>query len=187
MSSCASRHQRSIDDRDARQSPDEGRKVEAGDGHHRQSKAEEAIASELQQDAREDHRASCWRFDMGIGQPSMERPHRQFDGKGSKKGEPQPILHIGGEIMAEQFDDIGGPSLFVDGEDGEQHQQRSGERVEKKLKAGIDAPRPAPYPDDEKHRDESALKEEVKQDKIKRRKNAEQQSFRAKERLPYIL
>ena len=54
--------------------------------------------------------------------------------------------------------------------------------VEEELEARVDAPRPAPYADDQEHRNEAALEEQVEQDQIERREGADHQGLERQER-----
>ena len=104
----------------------------------------------------------------------MHRPHRNLDGKGSKKCQPQPFLQIGGEQLAvsQRVFDVRRPGLEIDGEDGEQHQHRAEQCVEKKLESRIDPVRAAPHPNDQEHWDQHPFEEHIKQDEIERANSA---------------
>ena len=77
--------------------------------------------------------------------------------------------------------DIRSSGIPIHRHDGEQHQHRAEERVEKKLEARIDPARPAPYADDEEHRDQAALEKQIEQGEIERRKGADHQGFQHQE------
>jgi hypothetical protein len=55
--------------------------------------------------------------------------------------------------------DVRGAGIPVHRHDGEQHQDRAEQRIEKELEARIDAPWTAPHPDDQEHRDEATFEE----------------------------
>ncbi len=78
--------------------------------------------------------------------------------------------------------DVGGAGGEIHRQDREQHQQRTEQRVEEELEAGINAPLAAPHADDEEHRDQAALEEDVEEEKIERRKHAHHQGFEDQER-----
>src|SRR6266498_127577 len=103
---------------------------------------------------------------MSVWKPGVHRPHGKLHGERSEEGEPQPGLHLRREAMGEEHRDVGGASLPIDRHYGEQHQQRAGERVEEELEARIDATLAAPYSDDEEHRDQPALEEEIEQHEV---------------------
>jgi hypothetical protein len=56
--------------------------------------------------------------------------------------------------------------LEVDGEEGDQHEDRAEQRVEEELDAGVLAARATPHPDHEEHRDEDELPEDEEQDQV---------------------
>jgi hypothetical protein len=70
----------------------------------------------------------------------------------------------------------------VDRHDGEQHQHRSGQRVEEKLERRIVAPRSAPDTNDQEHRDQRAFEEQVEQHQVERAEHADHQRFEHQER-----
>ena len=149
---------------------------------HRQREPQEAVAAHLQKDRREDDGARGRRLDVGVGQPGVHRPHRQLHRERGEEGDPQPRLHLAREGVAQQHRDVGGARLPVHRHDGEQHQHGAGERVEEELEARIDPARAAPHADDEEHRDEAALEEQVEQHEVERREGADHQRFQHQER-----
>ena len=175
------RHERGVDDGDHRQREDQRRELGGGEREHRDGEAQEAVAAHLQEDAGKDHGARGRRLDMGVRQPGMHRPHGQLHGEGGEEGKPQPGLHRGREAVGEQRRDVGGAGLPIDRHDGEQHQQRAGERVEEELEARIDAARTAPDADDEEHRDQAALEEQIEQHEVEAREHADHQRLEHEE------
>ena len=167
---------------DDREREDQRREVHRGVREHRHREAQEAVAAHLQQDRGEDHRARGRRLDMRVGQPGVHRPHRHLHGERGEEGEPQPGLHALRERVLHQRRDVGGAGLPVHRHDGEQHQHRAEQRVEEELEARIDAARPAPHADDQEHRDEAALEEQVEQHEIERRERADHQGLEHQER-----
>ncbi len=120
---------------------------------------------------------------MRVRQPGVHRPHRQFDREGGEEGEPKERLHRDGEVRRlEQHFDVGGARVEIHPQDGEQHQHRAEQGVEEELEAGIDAPRPAPHPDDEEHRDQTAFEEHIEEDEIERGEHADHQRLQQQER-----
>ena len=85
------RNQRGVDDGHDRKREHERREIGRRVRQHRQREAQEAVAAQLQQHARQQHRARGWRLDMRVRQPGMERPHRQLHRKRREEGEPQQI------------------------------------------------------------------------------------------------
>ncbi len=83
--------------------------------------------------------------------------------------------------MLEQDGNVGGARVPVHRHDGEQHQHRAGERVEKELEARIDAPRPTPDADDEEHRNQPALEEQIEQHQVERGEGAHHQRLEHQE------
>ena len=82
----------------------------------------------------------------------------------------------------QQRRDVGGAGLPIHRHDGEQHQHRAEQRVEEELEAGIDPARPAPHADDQEHRDEAALEEQIEQHQIERAEGADHQRLEHEER-----
>jgi hypothetical protein len=95
-------------------------------------------------------------------------PHRHLDGKGEEKGEEdqdlrrQPDRHL---VHVQHGERAG---LGVQVEERDQHQHRTEERVEKELDGRVDALRPAPHADDDEHRDEQRLPEDIEQHRVQR-------------------
>ena len=167
------RDQRGVDDRHDREREDQGRQVIRGQGEHRQGEPEEPVAAELQQDARQDDRAGRRRLHVGVRQPCVHGPHRHLHREGGEEGEPQPGLHRGREIVLQEQRDVRRSRLPVHRHDGEQHQHRTEEGVEEELERGIDAARTAPHADDDEHRDEAALEEDVEKHDVERAEDAD--------------
>ena len=149
---------------------------------HRQREAEEAVAAHLQQDRREDDRARGRRFDMGVGEPGVDRPHRHLDRKRGEEREPRPGLQRPREGVMQQRRDIRRTRFPIHRHDGEQHQHRAEQRVEEELEARIDAARAAPHADDQEHRNEAALEEHIEQHQVQRAEGADHQRFQHQER-----
>ena len=175
------RDQRGVDDGDDRQREDQRRELNRGLREHRQRKAQEAVTAHLQQDRGQDHRAGRRRLDMGVGQPGVDRPHRQLDRERGEEGEERPGLQRAREGMVQQRRDVGGAGLPVHRHDGEQHQHRAEQRVEEELEAGIDPARTAPHADDQEHRDQAALEEDIEQHQVERAEGADHQRLEHQE------
>ncbi|MEI9932920.1 MAG: hypothetical protein WDM89_20905 [Rhizomicrobium sp.] len=65
--------------------------------------------------------------------------------------------------------------------DREQHQHRTQQRVEEEFIARIDTPLATPNPDDDKHRDQAAFEEQIKQEQVQRREHAHHERFEREE------
>ena len=111
----------------------------------------------------------------------MDRPHRQLDCERGKKGEEGPDLQRARESVMQQRWNVGRASLPVHRHDGEQHQHRAAEGVEKELEARIDPARPAPHADDQEHRDQGAFEEHIEQHEIERAEGADHQRLEHEE------
>jgi hypothetical protein len=59
---------------------------------NRKGEAEEAVGTKLQTNRGQNNRAPGRRFNVCVGQPGMNRPHRHLDGKGNQEGEEYPYL-----------------------------------------------------------------------------------------------
>ena len=84
-------------------------------------------------------------------------------------------------MRVQQRLNVGRASRASTSPDGDQHQQRTDERVEKELEARIDAPLAAPNADDEKHRDQAAFEEQIEQHQIQRAEHADHQRLQHEE------
>ena len=174
--------QRGVDDGDDRERVDQRREIDRGLREHRQREAQEAVAAHLQQDRREDDRARGRRFDVRVGQPGVDRPHRHLDRERGEEREPGPGLQRAREGVMQERRDVGRARLPVHRHDGEQHQHRAGERVEKELEARIDPARAAPHADDQEHRDQAAFEEQIEQHQVERAEGADHQRLEHEER-----
>ena len=103
---------------------------------------------------------------MRVRQPGVDRPHRHLDREGGKEREPEPGLQARWEAVLEQRRDVGRAGVPEHRQDGEQHQDRAEERVEEELEARIDAALAAPDADDQEHRDEAGLEEQVEENEV---------------------
>ena len=66
-------------------------------------------------------------------------------------------------------------------QDGQQHQDGTGHRVQEELDGGIDAARSAPDADQEVHRDEREFPEDVEQEQVLRQEDAHHAHFQQQE------
>jgi hypothetical protein len=145
--------------------------------------AQKAVGAELQHDAGEDHRATGRRLDVGIGQPRVQREHRHLHGEGEREGGEEPALLHGAQRHVVEQAHVEGRGTAVPHvhrhqvEDREQHQQARGQRVDEELERRVDPARPAPDADDEVHRHEHELPEDVEEEEVERDERAEHARF----------
>jgi hypothetical protein len=111
----------------------------------------------------------------------MDRPHRHLHREGGEEGEPEPGLQADGEIVLQERHDVRRPRVPVHRDDRDQHQERAEQRVEEELEARIDAPLAAPDADDQEHRDEAGLEEDVEQHEVERHEHADHQRLEHEE------
>ena len=74
------------------------------------------------------------------------------------------------------------PALVIEVQERDQHEDRSQEGVKEELDRGVDALLAAPYPDDEKHRDQHRLPEDIEQDRIEGREDPVHEPLQDQER-----
>src|SRR3546814_3925253 len=83
--------------------------------------------------------------------------------------------------MGQQGRNVGGAGIVVHGEDRQQHQHRAGERIEEELEGRVDAPPAAPDADDEEHRNQHALEEDIEDHQVERAEHADHQRLEHEE------
>ena len=159
------RDQRGVDHRDHREREDDPDELRRGLGEHRQREADEAVAAHLQEHAGEDHRARGRRLDVGVGKPGMDRPHRHLHREAGEEGEPEPGLRLGREIGRHQVRDEGRVGVIHHPQHRDQHQHRAEQGVEEEFIGRVDAVLAAPDADDQVHRDQAGLEEDVEEDR----------------------
>ena len=91
------------------------------------------------------------------------------------------------EFFGENTNIRGGTSKFlcaeiIDPKDRGEHKDRAKERVEEELVGRVNLVSPAPDTDDNKHRNEDCLEEEVEQHQIKSAEHPDHKRFQNKER-----
>ena len=186
---------RAVDDRDERQDDDHRREVWAAVREERQREADEPVAAELEHDRCQDHRSRRRGLRVRVGQPGVEREHRDLDGEGEEERQEGEQLQAVGESAGRCVDlerlevEGAGPGAAVPclvgerrGEDRDQHQQRSDQRVEDELDRRVDPVRAAPDPDDQVHRDEHELPEDVEEEEVEGEEDADQTDLEDEER-----
>ena len=130
---------------------------------------------------------------MGVGQPCVDRPHRHLDREACKERQPQqrlraaddlPAHHLEraeGEAVAEHDRDVRRLGIVDHVDHRHQHQQRAEQRVEEELVGRVDPVLPAPDADDQEHRDQAALEEQVEEDDVERHEDADHQRLEDQE------
>ena len=131
---------------------------------------------------------------MGIGQPGMHRPHRHLHRERGKErqphqrlnpthdGEPQEGQRVAVKRKRHQRRNVGGARLRIHRNHRHQHQHRAKKCVEEKLERGIDPVLAAPDADNQEHRDQTGLEEQVEQHQIKGDKHPQHQGFQQQKR-----
>ena len=116
---------------------------------------------------------------MRVGQPGVEREERHLDGEGQRERREEIELLARAEVKGEKAlvgePEVPGLRLHLprEVEDGDQHEQAAGHRVQHELDGRIDAPRATPDADQERHRDEHDLPEDVEEEEVEREERAE--------------
>ena len=88
------RDERAVDDADDAQQHDHRHEVPRRLGQNRQAEAQEPVGPHLQQDGRQNHRAGGRRVGMRVGQPGVEREHRDLDREAEEERQEDPPLQI---------------------------------------------------------------------------------------------
>jgi hypothetical protein len=189
------RHDRAVDDRDQRQHDDHRRERLGGRRVERHGEPDQAIRPELEHDRGEDHGARRRRLGVRVRQPRVEREHRHLDREREEErhegGQLEPVDEAAGRrVGAERLIvERPGPRSAVTQlvgvcrrQDRHQHQERPDERVQDELDRGVDPVRAAPDPDDQVHRDEHDLPEDVEEERVEREEDPEHADLEDQER-----
>ena len=88
---------------------------------------------------------------------------------------------LGRELMRHQRRNVRGARVREHRHHRHQHQDRPEEGVEEELERRVNPVRPAPDADDQEHRDQSSLKEQVEQHEVQRHEDAQHQRFQQQE------
>src|SRR5262249_44909862 len=142
-------------------------------------------------------RSGGGRFDVGVGQPGVQREQRNLDREGNEEGEEQENLGLPGEADAsaaeslEQRRVVEASANVIEIDHRAQHQNAAGHRVEEELHRGVDAPVVAPHSDEEVHGDKRNFPEHIEEEQIQRHEYAndtkfEQQQERVEERRLFL-
>ena len=141
------------------------------------------------------HRARRRRLGVGVRQPCVEREHRHLDGERDKEGPEQPELHLRAGIGRHAQQVFEGEAvvaellvvLEVNGQHSQQHQHRAGQGVEEELDRRVQPPAAAPDADDEVHRHQHDLPEDVEQEHVQHHEDAEHARLQEQEESVVLL
>ena len=124
----------------------------------------------------------------------MHRPHGHLYREACEECQEQQRLQTAQDVEAEQVQnravkfkaqqcrDVGRASLDIHRDHRNQHENRAKERIEEELERRVDPVRPAPNADDEEHRDQAGLKEQVEQHHVQCAENTQHKCFEQQER-----
>ena len=106
---------------------------------------------------------------MRVGQPSVKRKERDFDAERECEGEKEQRFSLASRLkFYSLFQYIQGGDVIeraarnkIERDDACQHQEASDRRVDEKFCRGVNTLLAAPDSDQEKHRDERRLEEEI--------------------------
>ena len=160
----------------------------ADDEHHRddrrvlrrareegQQEPEEAVGPHLEQQRGQDHRARGGRLHMRVRQPGVQGEDRHLDPEGEREGREEPELLAHRQLCVQEgfIAERVHPAAEVHVQDRDKHQQRSDRRVEEELDRGVDPALPAPDSDDEVHRDQGKLEEDVEEEDVRGKEDSD--------------
>ena len=124
---------------------------------------------------------------MRVGQPGVQRKERHLDGEGQGERAKQNRLRVRGKAQAVEVSDGEAPHAGLvelkeaEIDDAQQHQERAGDGEEEELDRRVDAVRPAPHADDQVHRQQRQLEEDVEEDEISGHEHADHRRFHDQE------
>ncbi len=177
------RDQGAVDDADHGQNRQVRRKLARRLGEERKRKAQQAVRAHLQEHAGQNHRPRGWRFDVSVGQPGVERKQRHLDRKRERERQEQPGLQGRRDVHRDEIRQVearhAGDRLVVvrNPEDRDQHQHAAGHGVEDELHGGVDATLVSPDADEEIHRNQHRVPEEIEEEEIERQEHADHRRF----------
>ena len=166
-----------VDDPDDADHRDRAGEARRGFGKQRHGEANQAVPPGLQQQSGEEHAACGRRLRVSIGEPAMQRKDRKLDGKGDKETEKQPPCRLQGYAGSEQGEVIGGECAadlsvcIVQADDCHQQQQPGCHGEDHELHSRADAVLVPPDADEEIHRHQHQLPEEVEEEQIEGEKD----------------
>ena len=129
------------------------------------------VGADLVEDADEQHRGRGTGLGRGIRQPRVHRPHRRLDGEGDEEPDEHPAqrrrrrVEVAGEAGDEEAVVTTG-ARDVDPDDGHEHDQPAREGEQEELHRGVLPAWAAEQPDEEVHRDQHRLEEDVEQEHV---------------------
>jgi hypothetical protein len=143
--------------------------------HH---EAQHAVRPRLQQQPGQDHAAGRGRLGVGVGQPGVERHHRQLHRERDEEAQHDPQRRPRRERGSQQLLVLVGVDARrlvveeVQGEDGDQHQEAAHLREDEELHGRVEAPLVPPDGDQEVHGHEHQLPGEVEEEEVHRQEDA---------------
>ena len=168
--------------------------LSGGLGEEPHAEPEVTVRAHLEHDGREDDRPRGRRFGVRVGQPRVHRPHRDLHEEGDREAGPQPHLDVTRELEALELEEVerrvaaGDAAVRVrEVQDGGEHEEAAGHRVEEELERRLDAVRAAPDPDHHVHRDEHQLPEDVEHEQVERDEGADHARLEEEEREAPVL
>ena len=169
--------ERAVDDADDRQQTDPGSPLARTLGEDRNRDTHETVGTELQKNGGQDHRTLCGGLRVSIGQPRVEREHRNLDGEAHEHSGEDPDLCRPTEqasVLGEhrnrerRLDTLGQCTAHLEEERDErdEHECRSEHRVEEELERRVLALLAAPHTDHEVHRQQNHFEEDEEEDEV---------------------
>ena len=176
----AQREQRAVDDADRRRaSRARCRSPRRVCGMIVTQDAQDAVAAHLQQHAGEDHGDGRRRVGVRVGQPRVQREHRQLHGEGDEdEAEDHPAAAAAPSliVLCWQLHHVERVHRFgaePHDEEADEHERRAGDRVQHELHRRVLFAAAAPDGDEHVHREQLDLPEEEEHDQVERREDAE--------------
>ena len=175
--------ERAVDDGDDRERGEQRREGQRRLREHRKREADQPIAAHLQHHAGQNDRPRRGGLHVGIGQPGVEREQRHLDGKRHREGQEEPVLQVVRHaqfVELQQIERVLPRGLLVQpghADDRHQHQHAAGHGVEQELDRRVETLVVAPDADEEIHRDEDDVPEDVEQEQIERQEHADHRRF----------
>jgi hypothetical protein len=178
------RHQGAVHDPDHRHDREEGPVLEGRLGEERHRVAEEAEGAHLEEHAGEDDRPGGGRLGVGVGQPGVEREHRDLHREGEGEGEEQVAGRVRGDLQRPaRLEVVEGPAVVeVDVQDGEQHEDARREGVDEELHRRVQPVLRAPHADEEIHRHEDELPEHIEEHEVEGREGPDHRRLEDEQR-----
>ena len=120
---------------------------------------------------------------MRVGQPGVEREQRHLDRERQREREEEPELQVRRNrevVELLEVEAVDAPDRVVqvgEAEDREQHQDAARHRIEDELHRRVHAPLVAPDPDQEVHRDQHRVPEDVEEEEVERDEHADHRAL----------